>query len=207
MRSHTRRPRVAVTLGDAAGIGPELIAKLVSNSENLRKADIFILADKSEVSQAIADAGHVNVPITQHAGPEGVCILDDGTAPADQGQRAEVSEASGARCIYQLRRALQMHEAGEIDAIVFGPLNKSSLKKAGMTQEDELRWFADQLDFKGTTSEINIAGSLWTGRVTSHISIGEVAEKVTKERTLKAIELVNQLRFVKQTRCPPSTAF
>ncbi|CAO2655471.1 Nn.00g105350.m01.CDS01 [Neocucurbitaria sp. VM-36] len=194
-QQQSRRPRVAITLGDAGGVGPELIAKLVSNTENLKKADILILADKSEMTRASTDAGDICLPIAQMAGPEGVCVLDDGTAPADQVKRAEVSEANGARCLYQLRRALRMHDSGDIDAIVFGPLNKSSLKKAGMTQEDELRWFANQLDFDGTTSEINIAGSLWTGRVTSHISISEVSARITKERTLKAIELVHRLRW------------
>jgi 4-hydroxy-L-threonine phosphate dehydrogenase PdxA len=188
---------VAVTLGDPAGIGPELVAKLLSNASNLQKADIIVLADKSEMEDAIVDAGGVRVLIATEAGLEGVQILDDGTGPKTRGQRAEVSEAGGTRCLHQLRRALKMQEAGEIDAIVFAPLNKSSLKKAGMTQEDELRWFADQLNFSGTTSEINIAGKLWTGRVTSHIGIEEVAQRVTKERTLRAIELVHRLRYVK----------
>jgi 4-hydroxy-L-threonine phosphate dehydrogenase PdxA len=174
-----RRPRVAVTLGDPAGIGPELIAKLLSNTSNLQKADIFVLADESEVQDAIKDAGEVHIPMSKKASSNGVQVLDDGTGPKTRGQRAEVSEAGGARCLHQLRRALKMQQAGEIDAIVFAPLNKSSLKKAGMTQEDELRWFADQLNFNGTTSEINIAG---------------VAERITKERTLKAIELVHRLR-------------
>ncbi|KAF3002010.1 hypothetical protein E8E13_008274 [Curvularia kusanoi] len=190
-----RRPRVAVTLGDAAGVGPELIAKLLSNSANLEKADVYIMADRSELAHAIADAGHVYVPVAGEAGPEGARVLDDGSAPDVRSVRSEVTKEGGARCLYQLRRALKMQQAGEIDAILFAPLNKSSLKKAGMTQEDELRWFADELNFSGTTSEINIAGSLWTGRVTSHISIGEVAERITKERTLKAIELVHRLRW------------
>lgn len=192
-----RRPRIAVTLGDPAGVGPELIAKLLSDASNLKKADILVLADRSEVAHAISDAGYVYVPVTNVAGPDGVQILDDGSGPKSRDVKAEVTQAGGERCLYQLRRALKMQQAGEIDAIIFAPLNKSSLKKAVMTQEDELRWFADELSFDGTTSETNIAGDLWTGRVTSHISIGEVAERITKERTLKAIELVHRLRDVR----------
>jgi len=189
-----RRPRVAVTLGDPAGVGPELAVKLLSIPENLRKADVFLLADRSELQAAEIDAGGLHVPLADVAGPHGVQILDDDTASAYPTIRAEVTKAGGARCIYQLKRALKMVEAGEIDAIVFTPLNKSSLKKAGMTEEDELRWFANQLNFSGTTSEINIAGSLWTARVTSHIGIEEVAARITKENTLKAIELLQRLR-------------
>lgn len=180
-----RRPRIAVTLGDPAGIGPELIAKLLSNLENSKKADIVLLADRSELDSATADAG-VSLPEIK--------ALDDNTAAQFPTVRGQVSKAGGARCIYQFRRALKMAQDGEIDAIVFAPLNKSSLKLAGMTEEDELRWFAKQLDFTGTTSEINIAGSLWTARVTSHIGIENVAALITKENTLKAIELLHRLR-------------
>lgn len=187
-----RRPRVAMTLGDPAGIGPELIAKLLSNADNLEKADIVVLADRSEVASAAADAGGVHIAISEVAGPHSVQVLDDTTAVSIP--RAEVSKAGGERCLYQFRRGLAMAQRGEVDAIVFAPLNKSSLHLAGMTEEDELRWFANQLHFKGTTSEINIAGSLWTARVTSHIGIEKVAGLINKQSTLNAIELLNRLR-------------
>lgn len=193
--THTRRVRIAVTLGDAAGIGPELIAKLLSNPENRQRADIVVLADRTELDAAIKDAGGVSFPVSElPASPDNIQILDDGTASEYPFTRSEVSERSGARCIYQLKRALKMVQGGEIDAIVFAPLNKSSLKRAGMTEEDELRWFANQLNYKGRTSEINIAGPLWTGRVTSHIGIEEVAQHINKESTLQAIELLHRLR-------------
>lgn len=191
----SRRVRIAVTLGDPSGVGPELVVKLLSNPANTQKADIVVLADQSELQSAIADAGGLEVPISQHAADAlRAQILDDATASNYPSVRAEVSQASGARCIHQLKRALGMVKAGEVDAIMFAPLNKSSLKKAGMTEEDELRWFANQLEFAGTTSEINIAGPLWTARVTSHIGVEKVAERISKESTLKAIELLHRLR-------------
>jgi len=197
-----RRPRIAVTFGDSAGIGPELIAKLLSNPENLKKADILLLGDRSELSSAIADAGGVHVSTSDVTGPQGVQVLDDNTASQYPVQRGVMSKAGGERCLYQFRRGLEMAQKGEVDAIVFAPLNKSSLKSAGMTEEDELRWFAKELDYTGTTSEINIAPGLWTARVTSHIGIEKVAALITKENTLKAIELLNRLRyeFISQMR-------
>ncbi|KAL4790955.1 pyridoxal phosphate PdxA-domain-containing protein [Aspergillus venezuelensis] len=191
-----RRPRIAVTLGDPSGIGPELIAKLLSNAENLERADITLLADKSELQSAITGAGGIHISISSGAaGPHGVQILDDNSAAQYHTTRGEVSQASGARSIHQLKRALKLVQSGEIDAIIFAPLNKSSLKLAGMTEEDELRWFANQLSFSGVTSEINIAGPLWTARVTSHIGVEKVAQRITKESTLKAIELLHRLRW------------
>lgn len=190
-----RRPRIAVTLGDPSGIGGELVAKLLSNPANYKKADIVVLADDSELRAAMADAAVENFAISSTpAGPHGFQLLDDHTAPQFPSVRGEVSSASGARAMHQLERALAMVRDGAVDGIMFAPLNKSSLRLAGMTEEDELRWFANQLNFKGTTSEINIAGPLWTGRVTSHIGVQDVAARITKEYTLEAIELLHRLR-------------
>ncbi|KAL1854050.1 hypothetical protein Daus18300_011548 [Diaporthe australafricana] len=192
----SRRPRVAVTLGDPAGIGPEVIAKLLSNPKNIQSADIFLLADQAELDGAVKAAGHIEVPISPTAGPDGVQLLDDmsastfGVIPSQ-----ETSKSAGQRTIHQLRRAVELARNGQVDAIVFAPLNKSSLKAAGMHEEDELRWFAKQLSFTGTTSEINICGDLWTARVTSHVGIEKVADLVTKESTLNAIELLHRLRW------------
>ncbi|KAK0387569.1 hypothetical protein NLU13_3815 [Sarocladium strictum] len=198
-----RRPRIAVTLGDPAGVGPELMAKLLSDPENSQRADITLLADKTELQAAIEDAGGVHVPVTTGpAGPGAIRILDDNSASRYSITRGEVSYDSGARTVHQLERALQLVEAGEVDAIVFAPLNKSSLKMAGMTEEDELRWFANKLNFKGTTSEINVAGPLWTARVTSHIGVEDVAARVTRESTLKAIELLHRLRWESGIEAP-----
>lgn len=190
-----RRPRIAVTLGDQAGIGPELIAKLLNNPANRNRADIVLLADNCEFQSGLSDAGGLDVSVSPNApGPQNIQILDDNTASRWSSAKSEVSKSNGARCLYQLKRALKLVQAGEIDGIVFAPLNKSSLKLAGMTEEDELRWFAKQLEFKGTTSEINIAGPLWTGRVTSHIGLGEVAKRINQKSVTNAIELLNRLR-------------
>ncbi|VUC30209.1 unnamed protein product [Clonostachys rosea] len=195
-QTRLRRPRIAVTLGDPSGIGGELIAKLLNNPANFKKADVVVLADEGEFRQAMADANIEHLAVSSGpAGPHGFQLLNDNTASQYKTVRSEVSKDSGARAMHQLKRALAMVKDGVIDGIVFAPLNKSSLKLAGMHEEDELRWFANQLNFKGTTSEINIAGPLWTGRVTSHIGVEEVAGRITKERTLRAIELLHRLRW------------
>ena len=195
VQTQARRPRIAVTLGDQAGIGPELIAKLLNNPANHERADIVLLADHSEFESALSDAGGLSVNVTPDAaGPQNIQILDDNTACQYPCIRGDISKINGGRCLYQLKRALKMVQSGDIDSIAFAPLNKSSLKLAGMTEEDELRWFAKQLNHEGTTSEINIAGPLWTGRVTSHIALGQVAERINQESVSKSIELVHKLR-------------
>lgn len=186
------RPKIALTLGDPAGVGPELAAKLLADPRNSAAAEIYVLADRAELDAAAAVAG-VEIPLAAVPEPGAVTLLDDHSAPAEPIPVREVSEAAGARTLHQLRRAVLMASAGEVRGIVFTPLNKTSLHMAGMHEEDELRWFAKELGYEGTTSEINIIDGLWTARVTSHISMKEVAERVTAPNVTAAIELLHSL--------------
>ncbi|WOO79131.1 Putative 4-hydroxythreonine-4-phosphate dehydrogenase 2 [Vanrija pseudolonga] len=186
------RPRIALTMGDPAGVGPELAARLLANPANRAKADIYVLADQSEVDAAAAIVG-VTIPTAATPSADAVAILDDGTAPTTPVVPRAVSVEAGARTLHQLNRALALANAGKVDAIVFTPLNKTSLHMAGMHEEDELRWFAKALSYDGPTSEINIIKGLWTARVTSHVGIKDVAALVTRESTLSAITLLHSL--------------
>ncbi|KAI1636646.1 hypothetical protein F4809DRAFT_373407 [Biscogniauxia mediterranea] len=122
-----RRPRVAPTLGDPAEIGPELAAKFVPDLENVRKADIFILADKGEVEAASFAAGGVKLPIAEIAGENGVQIMDEGPrASKPVIPPAQISKEAGECSKHRWRRALDKVLEGQADAIlVFAPLNES----------------------------------------------------------------------------------
>jgi 4-hydroxy-L-threonine phosphate dehydrogenase PdxA len=189
--STTIRPKIALTLGDPAGVGPELAAKLLADPKNRAAADIYVLADRSEVDAAAAIAG-VEIPIADEPSADAVTVLDDGTATVVIPPK-QVSKEAGERTLHQLRRAIAMANAGEVGAIVFTPLNKTSLHLGGMHEEDELRWFAKELHHDGVTSEINIIPGMWTARVTSHIGIKDVAARITRTGVTDAIRLLNDL--------------
>lgn len=183
------RPRIALTLGDPAGVGPELAAKLLARPETLQSADVLVLADAEEFRQAERLAG-VAIPIagTSRAG---FAVLLDDQSGGEQIPPRQASAAAGRRVMHQLTRALQLAKAGEVDAIVFVPLNKTSLKLAGMKHEDELRWFATELGYAGVTSELNVLPDIMTARVTSHIPLSEVAARITTPAVLDALLLLD----------------
>jgi len=188
----TVRPKIALTLGDPAGVGPELAAKLLADPKNRAAADIYVLADRAEVDAAAAVAG-VSFPIADEPSADAVAVLDDHSTPAEPIPVKQVSKEAGERTLHQLRRAIAMANAGEVGAIVFTPLNKTSLHLGGMHEEDELRWFAKELHHEGVTSEINIIPGMWTARVTSHIGIRDVAARVTERGVVDAIHLLDDL--------------
>jgi 4-hydroxythreonine-4-phosphate dehydrogenase len=90
-----------------------------------------------------------------------------------------------------LRAACEQIRAGEADIFLFAPLNKQAMKLAGLEQEDEMQFFAHVLGVKTLCSEINIAESLWTTRVTSHVPLKDVAHLVTTDGICAAIDQVN----------------
>jgi len=187
----TVRPKIALTLGDPAGVGPELAAKLLARPETLQKAEVYILADRSELADAEAAAG-VSIPLADEATPGFAVLLDDNSAPAQPVEKKKVSVEAGARVKHQLLRALAMARDGKIGAIVFAPLNKTSLHMAGMHEQDELRWFAKELGHTGVTSELNVLPGLFTARVTSHVPLSEVAQNITQPAVVAAINLLHE---------------
>ena len=173
------RPRIALTFGDPAGVGPELVARQLADPATSAAADILLIGDEQELRDAIADAG-VEFEWTREAGTGVPQLVDNGGTRPDGGfVRREPSRAGGLWAMASLRRALELSKQGDVDAIVFAPLNKSSLHLAGMQENDEMSWFETVLDDGTTATELNILPELVTGRVTSHCSIAEVADLIT----------------------------
>lgn len=192
MSMNELRPRIALTLGDPAGVGPELAVKLLAKPETTQQADVYVLADAVELAAAAREAG-VEVPLADAPRPGFATLLDDNSAPSVPIVRKAVSKEAGERVMHQLRRAVDLANKGEVEAILFTPLNKTSLHLAGMDEEDELRWFAKELHYEGTTSELNVLPGLWTARVTSHIPVSEVAARIKSANVTAAIRLLHSV--------------
>jgi 4-hydroxythreonine-4-phosphate dehydrogenase len=80
---------------------------------------------------------------------------------------------------------------GQLDAIVFAPLNKQAMHLGGSPFPDELHFMADRLQWKRHVSEINVLDNLWTSRVTSHIGLKHVSGLITKQGVYDAIILIH----------------
>ena len=88
--------------------------------------------------------------------------------------------------------ALDLAKEKKIDAINFGPMNKTSLMMGGCQYNDEHDFMQNKLEMKEFCCEFNVVDNFWTARVTSHIPIKEVPENITKENILKPIKLLDQ---------------
>ncbi len=189
------KPRIAMVLGDPAGIGPELIAKLLADPSVRRQAEILLIADRREVEDGMRVAGsrfeYVPVDLSDHlAFGETPLLYDFRGASGEPFVRCQSSRAGGQYSLDTLKVALELTASGKTDVMLFGPLNKSSLHLAGMAESDELHWFARQLGYKGLCSEFNVMDGFWTSRVTSHVALRDVPNLITPAGVTGAIESI-----------------
>jgi 4-hydroxythreonine-4-phosphate dehydrogenase len=190
-------PVVALTLGDPAGIGPELIARLLASAGSAQ-ANVVLVADAWLWSEGQRVAG-LTVATQPVASLAAVRSRDDVTIPAfvavDTVQRAQVhvgqAEAPGGSSVLTvLNGCMDAALRGEIDAICFAPLNKFAMKQGGLQHEDELHHFAEHLGVTGYFCEFNTLGGLWTSRISSHVPLRDIAKYLDKQRIVDASELI-----------------
>lgn len=192
-----KKTTIAMVLGDPAGIGPELIARLLGEPEVRSKAHVILIADEAEMRRGMRIAG-MEFPYRRVESLEQLSFVDDTPLFYDfrgdavgEFPRSEASVIGGRYSLDTLEKALRLTEAGTTDSVLFGPLNKTSLHMAGMAHNDELHWFAELLDFHGPFCEFNVLDNLWTSRVTSHVALSEVSGLLSEKRVVEAIQLID----------------
>lgn len=191
------KPRIAVLLGDPAGIGPELIARLIARPENRTQADLLIIGDKRELDRGMEIAQQrFDYRVVENeadaARDTDTPSLIDFRLPDDAPyERAVSTERGGRYSLEAFKKALALTRANRTQAMLFAPVNKTSLHMAGMETNDEMEWFARQLDYEGAFCEFNVLDELWTSRVTSHIALKDVSAKLTPERIIGAVQLIH----------------
>lgn len=194
----TPLPVVALTLGDPAGIGPELIARLLALPDTTARANIVLIGDPWlwAWGQQMAGVQVATTPLVTLEQARGRTSTQQAAFVAmDTVQRSEVTVgqvgAAGGRSVLQvLNRCMDAARAGAVDAICFAPLNKQAMKMGGLKHEDELHHFAEYLGVKGYFCEFNTLGGLWTARVSSHIPLKDAASYLSVERIQQATRLI-----------------
>jgi 4-hydroxythreonine-4-phosphate dehydrogenase len=193
--SAARRPRLAVLMGDPAGVGPEMAARLLARADNLNAADVLLVAPPSVLAsgERIAGARLPVVPLRDRAGLRLVPGQLTHLVQPEAGEAAmgACTPAAGIAALQALATATDLARDGLIDGIVFAPLNKHSLRLAGMQEEDELRFMQGRFAVPGFVCEFNITDRLWTSRVTSHVPLREVADLITREAVADAVHIIH----------------
>ena len=190
-------PRIAWTLGDAAGVGPELIAKSLENPEltaicrPVVVGPAWLLEQGMEIAQvstafAVCEPGQISgVP------PETIPVVDQ-RWPREEIPPGTVSATAGKLSLEMLQCAVTLAKEGVVDAVVKGPSNKESLKLGGNPFDTELPLVAGWLE-ETEFGEVNVVGDLFTSRVTSHVPLKDVASLLEPDSICRTVQLMHRV--------------
>jgi 4-hydroxythreonine-4-phosphate dehydrogenase len=189
------RPRLALAIGDPAGIGPELAAMLLADREVRAAVDLVVVGDL-RVLQRGADAAGVglDLPVVTPAdalSPSGTVLLDLGHLDPDAITIGSASKTGGQFALENFRTALRLAAAGKVAGVCFTPFNKAAMRMAHPAYDDEIGFIAGVLDVHTPASEFNILENLWNARVTSHVPLSAVAGMITRDAVLRGIRLTH----------------
>lgn len=193
------RKTIALIQGDPAGIGPELLIKLLQQEGLRDQANLVIIGDPSIFARGEAQVGltidnirHIalNDPIEIAEGE--LLHIDLKIDAISDVPIAQVSAPGGASSIAGLHRAFELSQDGIVDGIVFMPFNKESMHMGGSDFTDEVGYATQFFDLKTRASEFNVAHGMWNGRVTSHVAMKDVPDLLSIDRIEESILLTDR---------------
>lgn len=173
-------PRIAVSIGDPAGIGAEITLKALTDRELLDTAEWIVIGDPVALEAA--------VPGYRTKADQRIRFVTVGALDPTQPIRfGRLSAEYGAAAIEYVRRATEMCLADEADAMVTGPLNKEAVTLSGRSFSGHTEYIAELCG--ATESRMLLASEkLATVHVSTHIAL-EQACKLEPGRIVRTIEL------------------
>jgi 4-hydroxythreonine-4-phosphate dehydrogenase len=191
------RPLLAVTLGDPAGIGPEVVLKASTVQDVRGEADVVVCGDAGVLSRAAAEVGlAARVVEVAHAadaralGPGEVAVLPLSRLGPEDHAWARASAAGDHAQVEYIRRAVAMALAGEADAIVTAPISKAALSRAGAPWPGHTEMLAELTG--GARPLMMLAGpTLKVVPLTTHVALRDVPGLLSREGILEALRIID----------------
>lgn len=183
-------PVIATMIGDPAGIGPEVCVKALATGEPQRVSRPVLIGNAASLVTACQASGldlalHVVRSLDDaRIGSDGiVVVLDTDTIACGEYRTGEPSAAGGRAVAHWMELADRLAGAGTIDGWIMGPIDKTSLGLAGVTND------LDDLQPPGSFM-FRVSGPLRIVPLTEHVALREVAGTVTAERVAHVVDLV-----------------
>jgi 4-hydroxythreonine-4-phosphate dehydrogenase len=176
------KPRLAVTVGDPAGIGPEVVLRALADRE--RPPSTVIVYGPM---LSLLDRGRrFGLPMPQDLD---VRVVD---LPSESPIRlGETSAAAGRAAAQAVLRAVDDAMAGRVDALVTAPLNKESLRAAGYPWPGHTEMLAERAG-SGDVAMMFVGGGLRVVLLTIHRSLRSVPDAITAAEVRRVVRLLHR---------------
>lgn len=192
------RPLIGITLGDPAGIGPEITVKALADHPVSEMCRPVVIGDAQILKEAARLVGRPDIRINAIERPsEGaycpgcIDVIDQKAADPDKLELGKVSAMAGEAAFQYVKKAIELAMAGEVDATVTNALNKEALNLAGRHYSGHTEIYAELTGTKKYTMMLAYQ-NLRVVHVSTHVSLKEACERVKKERILEVIRIADE---------------
>jgi 4-hydroxythreonine-4-phosphate dehydrogenase len=176
--------KIAITIGDPAGIGPEIALKAIMSHETAGICEPIIIGDIAVLDEAVE---RLNMPVDLNSLKIiNVCEIKDRDF-----SKCKPTAEGGSACVSYIKKAVELALNKSVDAIVTAPITKASLKMAGFKWPGHTELLAELTDTK------DYAMMFYSDRLklilaTIHTALKNVPAMIDKERVLKSIILAKK---------------
>lgn len=189
------KPILAITMGDPAGIGPEIIARALTHQEVYEQCRPLVSGDAAVMEKAISQLG---LPMTVKAIQQvneaefkfgQIDVYDLHCVDMDTFEYGKVQAQCGNAAFLFIRKAIELAMAGEVDGTVTAPLNKAALNLAGHHFDGHTEIYAT---FTNTKKYAMLLADeyLRVIHVSTHVPLRKACDLVKKPRIIEVTELI-----------------
>lgn len=191
-----KRPLIAITLGDPAGIGPEIVVKALTNKKIYELVKPLVIGDEKVLGEVLKITRvDLNLNTIQQPadgkfefGKIDLIHLGNIKTKIPFGR---VNAAAGKVAFEYIKKSIDLGLAGQIDGVVTAPINKEAIHAAGINFIGHTEMFAELTNSKGTLTMFQVQ-NLRIFFLTRHLSLLQACAQVTAPRILQTLQLCEQ---------------
>lgn len=193
----TKKPIIGITMGDAAGIGPEIVDKALSSNELYKFCrpivigDTHVLLEAQKVARTALEL-HPVQSVSQARFTHGILdVIDLANIRIAELRMGEPQAMAGRASFEYIKKAVELALAGEMGAITTAPISKEALNMAGYKYPGHTEILADLTGSKDFAMMF-VAGPLRVILATIHVPLKEAIDLIKKDRVLTTIRLAQE---------------
>jgi 4-phospho-D-threonate 3-dehydrogenase / 4-phospho-D-erythronate 3-dehydrogenase len=190
------RPVIGITMGDAAGIGPEIIVKALAHEEVYQICRPVVIGDAKileRVKPIVESSAKINIitdPVEGKYEYGTIDVIDVDIVPVDL-PFGEVSAIAGDAAFQFIAKSVELAKERKIDSICTAPLNKEALHKGGHMYPGHTEILADLTDTEDFSMMLTTP-NLKVIHLTTHMGLIDAINSINPERTYKVVKLAHE---------------
>src|SRR5690625_4527944 len=189
------KPIIAITMGDAAGIGPEIIMKALQHADVYERCRPIVIGDATMLERANRIVG-IDLALNCVTDPaealfvQGTVDCIDLQLLSDDLPFGEISGEAGNAAYYYIEKAVELAQQQKVNAICTAPLNKEALHKGGHLHPGHTEILAKLTDTEDYSMMLS-SPKLKVIHLTTHVGLIDAIEMINPERTYKVVKLAH----------------